>query len=112
MGFVIDWGVSITRTASTPLSFKTISVAFATRLDGASPNTSTGFSFAANGGRFFESSFTVSSENFESVPFSSTNISVAITPGPPAFVTIARFEPFGILFLPINSVTSKISPIS
>ena len=112
VGAVIAWGVRITSTASTFLSCMTISVALANLSGGASPITSTGLPCDQNGGNTSFSFSMVSSESFVSFPPLEISISVAITPGPPALVTIARFEPLGMFLLDMRSVKLKMSPIS
>ncbi len=112
VGLVIAWGVMMIRIASTPGSFRTMSVALAIRLDLASPRTSTGLRFDQNSGRFSERSDRVSPDSPARVPLRAMRASVAITPGPPALVTIPSLDPRGILCRPSSSAQSNMSPIS
>ncbi len=111
VGLVMACGVRITRTASTPGSFKTAATALATRFERASPRTSTGFLRDQAGGRFSSSSARVSGESCARTPREPTSASVAMTPGPPAFVTMPRRGPGGSFPRPIRSAQSKSSPM-
>ena len=92
---VIAWGVSITSVASVPSSCSTVSTEPAKRSGVASPSTSTGFPDDHDSGSASSSRRSVSSERSASTPPPSSRASAAITPGPPAFVTIARRGPLG-----------------
>ena len=61
----------------------------------ASPNTSIGFFLHACLGRISSKISYVALLNWASCPPLATSMSVAITAGPPAFVIIAKFSPFG-----------------
>ncbi len=57
------------------------------------------------------SSASVASDKRARVPPEATSASVAMTPGPPAFVSTARRGPLGTLCRPTRSAQSKISPM-
>ncbi len=87
---VIACGVRITSTASTCLSASTALTASPNRCGGASPSTSIGLACDHAGGSAASSAASVAGSSSASAPPRASSASAAITPGPPAFVTIAR----------------------
>ena len=106
--------------SSTFGSSSTASTAASYRSDLASPMTSTGFLMLAADGKAFLSLAVVSSENRGISRPRLIAASVAITPGPPALVTIARALPLGMgwwasMFAVLNSssiVSQRMMPAS
>ena len=76
-------------------SFATTSRARTYRPASASPRTSMGLPWLQWGGRTVSRASIVSSESFANSPPSAIRASVASTPGPPAFVMMARRAPLG-----------------
>ena len=111
VGSVIACGVRITNTASTFLSFSTISTALAKRSGGASPSTSTGLPCDQQIGNNSLSFSIVSSLIWANSPSRSIRASVVITPGPPALVMIASRSPLGGCCRAKSSAQSNMSSI-
>ncbi len=108
-GSVIACGVKMARAQSTPSSSSTVAAAAAYRSGGASPRTSTGFLRDQWAGRIRLSSFIVESVKRARTPPRSIKASVAITPGPPALVTMARRSPRGSRSRARSSAQSNMS---
>ena len=111
VGSVIAWGVRMTSSPSVSGSAAAISRAFAYRSGGASPMMSIGLLWLHTDGRTALSASIVSGLMSDSSPPPPISASVAMTPGPPALVTMDSRRPRGRGCLARISETSNSSLI-